>query len=455
MARHLWTLLRRFLLVFWSVLVCAPRIPAEHTHSDFQNAAEKKPYIDSFEVIWSTLRDRYWDSTMAGLDWQAIHREYLKKVQAANDPETERSLMMQMMRQLPSSHLALIPKSVYPAHEAGSAVRNSSSQNQTDDADGDGVQDGTTGLTATVIDGLLVVEAVEKDSAAMQSGVRMGWTIESIDGVPVSDMFRSIRSMKQIEPPDELMADIVEYSLRGPVGSTIQMAFVREDGKQIAYDLVRRPAPGKLVEFGNLPPEQVCIEHRKLNNGVGYIRLNIFLDALSVMPEVEKAVREFKDAPAIILDLRNNPGGVGMIAMGIAGWFVSTEGLELGTMTGRDVYMKFEINPRLDAYTGRMAVLVNEGSASTSEILAQGLQDLGRARIFGTKTAGAALPSSIIELPDGDRFQYPEANYVSAKGRVLEGNGVQPDVVVKPTTAALLQGRDLVLEAASEWGAGK
>ena len=65
------------------------------------------------------------------------------------------------------------------------------------------------------------------------------------------------------------------------------------------------------------------------------------------------------------------------------------------------------------------------------------------------------MPSEIIELPDGDRFQYPEANYTSVKGRMLEGNGVRPDVVVRPTVAALLAGRDLVLEAASAWSVSK
>jgi carboxyl-terminal processing protease len=109
----------------------------------------------------------------------------------------------------------------------------------------------------------------------------------------------------------------------------------------------------------------------------------------------------------------------------------------------------------LHPYTGRLAILVNGGAASTSEMLAQGLRDLGRARIFGTRSAGAALPSNIIELPNGDRFQYPLASYVSMKGKVLEGNGVEPDVKVAATIPALLEGRDLPLEAARAWSRRK
>jgi carboxyl-terminal processing protease len=94
---------------------------------------------------------------------------------------------------------------------------------------------------------------------------------------------------------------------------------------------------------------------------------------------------------------------------------------------------------------------VDEGSASTSEILAGGLQDLKRARIFGVRTAGAALPSDIVRLPNGDGFQFAQASYTSESGNVLEGAGVEPDMVVQQTRDSLLAGHDLVIEAADAW----
>ena len=117
----------------------------------------------------------------------------------------------------------------------------------------------------------------------------------------------------------------------------------------------------------------------------------------------------------------------------------------------RDATLKFVIFPRPETYAGPLAILMDEGSASTSEILAGGLQDLKRARIFGVRTAGAALPSDIIRLPNGDGFQYAQASYTSESGKVLEGDGVTPDVVVRQTREALRAGRDLVVEAADEW----
>jgi carboxyl-terminal processing protease len=139
------------------------------------------------------------------------------------------------------------------------------------------------------------------------------------------------------------------------------------------------------------------------------------------------------------------------MAMGMAGWLVSQPGQRLGTMYMRGATLNFFINPRSDAYGGPVAVLVDGSSASTSEIFAGGLKDLGRARIFGTRTAAAALPSVITRLPNGDGFQYAVANYISEGGRALEANGVVPDVEVKLTREALLAGHDPVVDAALDW----
>jgi carboxyl-terminal processing protease len=277
--------------------------------------------------------------------------------------------------------------------------------------------------------------------------VHPGWIIESVDGKSTRELVRSLGE-------ESLIPDIVEQWFSGPPNSTVNVSFTAS-GKTVVRSIERETPPGELAQFGNLPPERIRIEHRKLEDGVGYIRLNLFLDPLLVMPEIEKAIEEFRSAPGIVLDLRNNPGGMAAMAMGISGWFVAKDGLRLGTMTSRDSTVNFIVNPRLHPYQGRLAILVNAGSASTSEILAQGLRDLGRARIFGTRSAGAALPSNIIELPNGDRFQYPVASYVSMKGKALEGNGVTPDVVVAATIPALLEGRDLPLEAARSWSRQK
>ena len=169
------------------------------------------------------------------------------------------------------------------------------------------------------------------------------------------------------------------------------------------------------------------------------------------MSTYNSAIKSFMKADGIIIDVRGNPGGIIGMAMGIAGWFASEKNLHLGTMHLRDIDIKFIVNPRFPTYKGPVAVLVDGLSASCSEMFAGGLRDLGRARIFGSRTGGAALPSIMEKLPNGDGFQHAFASYRSKNGNVLEGIGVTPDVVISPTREALLQGRDLVLEAAVAW----
>jgi carboxyl-terminal processing protease len=406
-------------------------------------AGQQKTDVESFELIWNTLRSEYWDPSMGGLDWQAIHDQYLGEMRAAGGTEAARAVMSRMIRRLPSSHLAVIPAWAYSRSDVTADKLPGSANGK----DGKDAGDGITGLAIGWVAHRLVIESVDAGSGAAKSGVHPGWILEAVDGKSTRDLVRSLG-----ETP--FVPDIVEQWLSGPANSAVHVSFTVA-GKSVLSSIEREVPAGELAQFGNLPPERVRIEYRQLEDGVGYIRLNLFLAPLRVMPEIAKALDEFKDTPGVVLDLRNNPGGIAGMAMGIAGWFVSQDGLRLGTMTSRDSTMNFTVNPRLHPYAGRLAILVNGGSASTSEMLAQGLRDLGRARIFGTRSAGAALPSNIIELPNGDRFQYPLASYVSMKGKVLEGNGVEPDVTVAATIPALLEGRDLPLEAARAWSRRK
>src|SRR5437870_12644360 len=139
------------------------------------------------------------------------------------------------------------------------------------------------------------------------------------------------------------------------------------------------------------------------------------------------------------------------MAMGMAGWFIDKSDQRLGTMYTRQTPLKFVVNPRYPTYHGPLAILLDETSGSTSEVFAGGMKDLGRARIFGTRTAGAALPSTIERLPNGDGFQCATANYISESGKHLEGAGVTPDVEVAPSRELLLQGKDAALQSALHW----
>jgi carboxyl-terminal processing protease len=174
---------------------------------------------------------------------------------------------------------------------------------------------------------------------------------------------------------------------------------------------------------------------------------------------IDRAVDSMRSCDGIVLDLRGNPGGMGAMSMGVAGHFLR-EPASLGSMLGRDNALEFRAEPRKVSAAGKrvrpysskpLAILVDGRSASTSEVFAGGLQDLGRARVFGEVSAGMALPAQAKELPNGDVLLHAVADFVTPKGTRLEGHGVVPDEAVAPTRDALLRGDDAVLAAASKW----
>ena len=131
----------------------------------------------------------------------------------------------------------------------------------------------------------------------------------------------------------------------------------------------------------------------------------------------------------------------------------------LGSMKGRRDDLELVVQPRLVArdgtrvepYAGPLAILIDEGSASTSEIFAAGLRDHGRARLFGGPSAGAALPAVMDRLPNGDVFMHASMDYVRPNGERVEGKPILPDVETPLRRADLKAGRDTALEAALAW----
>jgi carboxyl-terminal processing protease len=188
------------------------------------------------------------------------------------------------------------------------------------------------------------------------------------------------------------------------------------------------------------------------------IRFNVWRVTLS--QGIDRAIDELRDCRGIVIDLRGNPGGLAGMVMGIAGHFFD-EQVALGTMRSRSGKLDFVANPRRSTaagvavrpFAGRVAIVVDGLSASTSEFFAGGMQSLGRARVFGETTAGQALPATLVTLPDGDVLLHAFADFWVAGGRRLEGVGVTPDEPVALRRADLLAGRDSAMDAAIRWAA--
>ena len=133
--------------------------------------------------------------------------------------------------------------------------------------------------------------------------------------------------------------------LQGSPGSSARLDLLDGDGRAVTMEVERAMPRGKLVSFGNLPPQHLWVESRKPRPDVGYVAFNIFLDAELIAKTMQDAVEACRDCRGFVLDMRGNPGGIGGIATGVAGWFTDQAGLQLGTMHTRTATINFAVFP--------------------------------------------------------------------------------------------------------------
>jgi carboxyl-terminal processing protease len=403
--------------------------------------AQHQLNIDSFEQVWTTVRDKHWDPKYNGVDWQAVHDELRPKEEGAATMDEARAVMSEMLGRLNQTHFGIVPGDAYKELQ------------QKDDVEKSNAPDGGPGIDLRLVDGHALVTFVAPGSPAAAKGVKPGWEILRIDKHELVPGMAKVRKALDTSPMLlELIATrAVTERLDGPIDRTTDVEFLNGKDKKVTLNLGRTGPRGIETVVGNLPPLHFWIDAHKVQPDIGYVQFNMFFEPEAVESAVRKVMAECHDCKGFVIDLRGNPGGLGAMAMGLAGWFTSQSGLRLGTMYLRSANVKFAVFPRPQPFSGPLAILVDGCSASTSEIFAGGMQDLKRARVFGTHTAGAALPSNFTKLPNGDGFQYAIANYISEGGKPLEGVGVTPDEEVKLTRHQLLEGQDPVLDAAVSW----
>lgn len=266
---------------------------------------------------------------------------------------------------------------------------------------------GGLGIEISIRDGLLTVITPIEDTPAWKVGIKAGDRIVKIE--------------------DELTKDITlseaVKKLRGAPGTKINITVLRETEFKLHNFTITR----EIIQIQDVKDTQI------LKDSIGYIRLTEFRE--DSHKEFRKALDQLKKegAKSLILDLRNNPGGLLNVAIDITGEFlpagqliVTTKGrrasqvMEAKSKTGRDKVLDWP-----------MVVLINEGSASGSEILAGALQDNHRAVLLGAQSFGKGSVQSVIPLPDGSGLRLTTSKYFTPSGRSIHGKGIKPDVEVK------------------------
>ncbi len=265
---------------------------------------------------------------------------------------------------------------------------------------------GGIGIELTIKDGLLTIITPIEDTPAWKAGLKSGDRILKID----NDLTRDIT-----------LTDAVK-KMRGKPGEPVHLIILRESEKKLLDFKILRD----IIKIKDIK------EARILEDGIGYIRLVQFSEntGQEINIALDKLTRE--KMSALILDLRNNRGGVLDSAVDVSAKFIEN-GKVIVSIKGRKVPKEAEFisrgkNPILDL---PMAVLVNEGSASASEIVAGCLQDYKRAIIIGTKSFGKGSVQTVFPLSDGSVLKLTTGKFFTPLGKVIHDKGVEPDIVVE------------------------
>lgn len=266
---------------------------------------------------------------------------------------------------------------------------------------------GGIGIEITTRDGLLTIITPIEDTPAWKAGLKPGDKIVKIDN----------------EITRDLTLNQAVKKMRGKPGTKVTLTILREDEMRIhEHTLIR-----EIIHIQDVKDVHL------IDNHIGYIRLTEFRE--DSFKEFEKALADLKSkgADSLVLDLRNNPGGLLSVAVNVAEIFLP-EGTMIVSTKGRqeaqDLVNKSN-NKNTDYLSWPIAVLINEGSASGSEIVAGALKDDKRGVIVGVKSFGKGSVQSVIPLPDGSGLRLTTAKYYTPSGISIHNIGIVPDIVVE------------------------
>ena len=268
------------------------------------------------------------------------------------------------------------------------------------------------GAVIGVSDGQLTVIAPISDSPAEEAGIRAGDKIMEIKGVPTEGL-----------TPIEAAAKI-----RGPKGTSVNLVILRqEENEPVELSIVRSEIKLETVSY-------------EMRGDIAYIKITQFLG--STGDDLHAALKDAIDngANGIVLDLRNNPGGLLDAAVDVTSQFL-VRGVVVDIEDSDGGSNQLWVKPNGIATHLPLVVLVNNGSASSSEIVAGALQDYGRAKLAGSQTFGKGSVQLVRNLKDGSALHLTAARWFTPSGRPIDGDGLTPDFLLD------LEGEELVIWA--------
>ncbi len=379
----------------------------------------------SFETVWQTVRDKHYDASFNGLDWNDVYERYSAQVSAAKNGSGFRSLINRMLFELDLSHLLVASKDDLKVYLPTLFAK------------------GSIGVDVRLASRSLFVTSVDEGSPAALAGIKAGFEITRIDDISVGAIISEAE--KQPIPPFNERSQKKNTTLRilsqlyGPPGTTVKLGCLDGQGNRYARSIKRaNRGPGTNLSKTH-PPFFLEFESRNLDRGIGYIRFNHFAEPI-VEPFIS-ALSEMRDAPGLVIDLRGNSGGYLRVLDSLAAHLL-TEKQVLYTVETRNAITERVIAPFENAYDGPIVILQDVLSTSCAELFSGSLQAISRAGIVGERTSGYLLIADWMKLPNGDSFMYTIGHPRTSDGTSIEGIGVKPDFEVEWSRASLLQEKD-------------
>lgn len=342
---------------------------------------------ETIDEVWQIINHQYVDTTFNNTDWLKIRQEYINNASYKNREDAYEAIR-EMVGKLEDPYTRFMNPEEF--------------QNMRIDTSGELTGVGIQIAKDEETDRLLVISPIE-DTPAFEAGILAQDLIVEIDGTDTKGMD---------------VNDAVKL-IRGERGSQVTLTIER-NGQQRDYAITR--------ERIEIHPVRASIRDTELGK-VGYIRLTTFNEHAA--KDMQKAIEEHEQAGVVgyVLDLRSNPGGLLYSSINIARMWLD-EGTIVSTVDRQGISDRESAKNK--ALTDKpLIVLVNEGSASASEILSGALQDNGRATLLGSKTFGKGLVQSVRPLGDGSGLAVTIAKYLTPSGRDINKEGISPDVPLK------------------------
>lgn len=352
-----------------------------------------------FLKTWRITKNKYYDPTMNNQDWERWNRRYVDKIKTQEDANVA---IDSMIASLNDPYTQYLDREEYKE------------QTTSIDARIMGI-----GINIVSVDGNVLIVSVVEGTPAEETGIKAGDIILTVDG-------KDVRG--------KTVSDVASL-IRGKEGQSVKIELLRNKTKL-----------NKLVTRREIKIKSV--KTKLLDKSIGYVQITSFISG-DVTKEFIEALTKVQNCEGLIMDLRGNTGGLMPNAVFIADMFM-TEG-NIVSIVDRNKQLS-EIDAQKKAYSINkpMVILVDQASASASEILGAALKENRKAILVGERTFGKAMIQRIIPLPNETGLNLTIAKYLTPKGHDLNKHGITPDYIVEYTEQDFLKNRDPQLDKAKD-----